>query len=229
LVNIIPKDEKSKLEHSIFLEKVKILKEKIDQIISKEESDFIDEKINNLSRYTGDINQDEDIRYKGNVDLSQKRKLISNLLSDKYDEYITTSNSLSDLMVFSSNEFLRNQLKLSEEEIVKIKPKGDPYDELHELLDNEVLNKCYDNTATKKEEIKKKENIVEVIKKQAENVNKSLINKNNNNSENISRTLEKNVEEDLQNEVFNLVKGMNKYAKNFTNVLETDNKVFNNY
>ncbi len=103
MVNILPKDEKSKLEHSIFLEKVKILKEKIDQIISKEESDFIDEKINNLSRYTGDINQDEDIRYKGNVDLSQKRKLISNLLSDKYDEYITTSNSLSDLMVFSSN------------------------------------------------------------------------------------------------------------------------------
>jgi hypothetical protein len=229
LINNIPNDEKSKLENSILLEKIKILNERINQIITKADSDLIDEKISNLSRYTGEINQDQDIQYKGNVDLNKKRRIISNLLSDKYDEYITASNSLSDLMVFSSNEFLRNQLNLSDEEIVKIKPKGDPYDELHELLDNEVLNRCHDATPMNKEESKKKENIIEVIKKQAENVNKSLINKNNKNSDITGRTLEKNVEEDLQNEVFNLVKGMNKYAKNFTNVLETDNKVFYNY
>ena len=216
------------MELSLFQEKVKIIYERIMQAFqSKSASYFIDERITNLRRIVNNIdNVDE--TYKTTVDIKRKRCIVNNLVSTIYDEYIANSNTLSELVVFSSTDFLKNKLNLSDEEIKLIKHKGDTNDPLeNDSLFNFEIADIIQPSLNKEG----KQTIIEVIKEEAENVKKSITSsKNDNNLAKINRTsLERTVEDDLNNEVFHLVKGMNKYARNFTNILENDNQVCTYY
>jgi ATP-dependent 26S proteasome regulatory subunit len=209
---------------------VKIAYEKISQTIKKGDCDCIDEKLSIQKNFSSNL--DDQYKEKENiniVDVKRKRQIVSNLLCDKYDDYIESSNNLSDLLVFSSNEFLKNKLNLTNDEINKLKVKGDPFNEINELFDNDFLN-SFDSKVEniqKSEKPIEKASVVEVIKKEAEIVRQTLSNKKADPiDDKIKKTsIERNIEEDLHSEVFHIMKGINRHARNFTTILESDNQV----
>jgi hypothetical protein len=161
----------------------------------------------------------------------------------------TNKTSIFDLLPLTSNEFLKNKVKLDDEEIKDIKGKyQEQEDEIQENINQESINDKNDkNDKNNKNSVLEEtpipiesppkkilENILNTsAKKDKKPQNSSLFLTDNKKSHthtqpkeisSIEKSIEKEMEEDLNNEIFSYTRNMKHYASSFNEILQRDNK-----
>lgn len=208
----------------ILKEEIKNKAEKILSILKdKNEIEFIQDYfigssshnfITNKFEYNNNLNEEELIKdYE--INLLKKFTTTMNSLA-KINETDLKRNNLYDMLPILSNNFLTQKLNLSEAEITQIKGSLDEPENEKEEKENEKEKESSKNP------IIKNNNIENILLKNNKKELSSLFLKKSDNSSQV-KLIEKELDEEINNEIFNYTKNMKQYAKSFNELLVRDN------
>jgi hypothetical protein len=210
------------LEESIMTEKLKVLNEKILQKIKDKKpftfihDYFIGGKEIEEIDMGGGLFDTKDSQFSSNLGNIEKSYKNTKTIYEGFQNInIKKFDNLTDSLILLSNDFLKIQLGLSENDILDLKG----HLNIGDLkLEESKFEKTPEEVEIKFPEIIK---IKPVVVKKTEKVKPNISAKNNSNK------LDKEIEEELGDEILNYIKGMKNYGHSFHDILSTDNKKLN--
>lgn len=205
LDNIVDKDN-SELGLNLLIENIKV---KIDKIVNltknKKEYEFISDYFINQTHSISHIQQSHSNPNETSIEFELKHNLST--INENYIHNIEPLNktqSLNDIKTLLSPSFLESNMKLSHDDINKIK------------------------SSTQFETLVKKQNIVSNLQQLSlnemnESLKKKKRTKQTKSSLNNKEKLNKEIEDELQEQIFGYTKSMKENAKHFGEALKRDN------
>jgi hypothetical protein len=240
-------------EENMKLQEIKKINEKImNYTMNKKEYEYVyDYFIGTTSEEnSGEVevnNEEDNINITHDLDTifyQNFNKILQSLNTSKISNLqVSEMKHFSDLLPLASDEFLKNKLKFDDEVIKKIKgehPNGNLNEEKEELsnelsnniniqetdpkpksfLDSLNINTKELTSTNTKIDSKNKLNSLFLHNKRGEHKN----DKNDNPTHKEIAKIDKEMEEEINNEIFNYTKNMKHYAKGFHQILTQDNK-----
>lgn len=214
-------------ENNILIEEIKVVNEKIKSFINKPEYFFIKDYfitrgITNFDTEGNNFETQNDHLETNENNNEDSNKIIEQFCKEAEEEKTSPEiKRFSDMIYFTSHDFLANKLKLSEEDIINIKGqkiKARNIDTLDTKASPPPKEKKQGEKATNELNLSyltSKTNATSRVNRKPEKVDANI------------QKIKKEMEEELNNEIFNYTKNMKSYASNFNDILSKDNKTLN--
>jgi len=213
------KQNSNKLDNTVIIEEIQKIEDKILKFIANlKEYEFISDffKIENKLPFSNE----ENTNFSENKFPYDKYYKIINSVDKKHD----TFNNLSDVLSLTSREFLKEKLNLDEEQIQNLKGKENEEQLEKENKNNKIqINEKLDKDRNF-EQIASNQKLNQILKIKSDLPQKTKTSSLFLDDKLTSHNLDKEMEEEINNEIFSYTRNMKNYARNFGEILTTDNK-----
>lgn len=211
----------NKLDNTIIIEEIQKNKEKILRIIGNmDEYEFISDyfTLNENIKETEQEKSENSLEEEKNE--QEKYLKIKESIEKKIE---MVPKNLFELLSLTSKEFLKEKLNLDDEQIQNLKGKEVEVNKENEIKINDFTENI-NNSKENKQIVQSYPKLNQIIK-----IKSDFIQKNRNTSlfldaNNTNAKLDKEMEEEINKEIFSYTRNMKTYARNFGEILQTDNK-----